>query len=70
MEGGTEGPVSHGLDMSLLAGAGSAGYLKMSSTQEGFLEDEETLAGRDLPIGGTKEVRQGAVWRRIEGSQG
>ena len=42
--------------MSLLAGAGSAGYLKMNSTQEGFLADEETSAGRDLPTGGTEEV--------------
>ena len=56
VEGGTEGPVSHGLDVSLLAGAGSAGYLKMNSTQEGFLADEETSAGRDLPTGGTEEV--------------
>ena len=42
--------------MSLLAGAGSAGYLKMNSTQEGFLADKETSTGRDLPTGGTEEL--------------
>lgn len=56
LENRTERPISHGSDMGPLAGTGTAGYLKMRSTQEGFLPDEEALAERDLPVAGTEEV--------------
>ena len=56
LEDRTERPILHGSDMGPLAGTGTAGYLRMRSTQEGLLPDEETLAERELPIAGTEEV--------------
>lgn len=49
LEGRTDGPVSHGSDMGPMAGTGPAGYLKMSSTQEGFLPDGSRDFGRQRP---------------------
>lgn len=43
-EGRTEGHTSHERDMGRLAGMRPVAYLKMNSTQEGFLPDEENLA--------------------------
>lgn len=52
----TEGHRFHGSDMGSITGAGPAGYLKINSTQEGFLPAEETLAEMEPPVVGTGEV--------------
>lgn len=52
--------------MGSITGAGLVGYLKINSTQEGFLPAEETLAEMDPPVVGTREVDERCHLGRTE----